>query len=225
MFPTTSTPSDDRAAQQGPRCSEEAGLETDARMPLLGVVSRLVKEKGFDIAAPAVKRWLDLGGQFVLLGTGEATSSTTFAQIEIDYPRPRERPPAVRRAVCPPDLRRRGRPADPVALRAVRPGPDDRHALRVPCPSPGGPAASPTPSSTPATRGGNGRHVRRVPSRGRLWDALERALLRVRAEPGRWRELQRRGMHTDFSWARSAPAVRRALRARPGGASGIVFSP
>ncbi len=44
-----------RRAQNKAALQDEAGLEKDARMPLLGVVSRLVKEKGFDIAAPAVQ--------------------------------------------------------------------------------------------------------------------------------------------------------------------------
>ncbi len=50
--------------------------------------------------------------------------------------------------------------------------------------------------------GGNGLMFDE-PTPAALWDALER-LLRARAEPGFWRELQRRGMRTDFSWPRSA---------------------
>ncbi len=65
---------------------KEAGLDPDPRMPLLAVVSRLVKEKGFDIAAPAIKRWLDRGGQFVLLGTGDPTLEHDYAQFEARYP-------------------------------------------------------------------------------------------------------------------------------------------
>ncbi len=66
---------------------EEAGLEQDFRMPLLAVVSRLVKEKGFDIAAPAVRRWLERGGQFVLLGTGDPVLEHEYAEFEMRYPR------------------------------------------------------------------------------------------------------------------------------------------
>jgi hypothetical protein len=75
-----------RRPQNKVALQDDAGLEKDARMPLLGVVSRLVKEKGFDIAAPAVKRWLDRGGQFVLLGTGDPAIEHEFAQFEMRYP-------------------------------------------------------------------------------------------------------------------------------------------
>ena len=40
-----------------------------------------------------------------------------------------------------------------------------------------------------------------------LWDCLERAL-RVYADPQKWRQMQRRGMRSDFSWKR--PAARYA---------------
>src|SRR5262249_9401006 len=65
---------------------EEAGLISDPRMPLLGVVSRLVKEKGFEMAVPAIKRWLDRGGQFVLLRTGDPTPDHESGQFATRYP-------------------------------------------------------------------------------------------------------------------------------------------
>jgi len=53
-----------------------------------------------------------------------------------------------------------------------------------------------------------------------FWDALERAR-RVYADPKQWRELQRRGMRSDFSWSRSAAeysALYERARALRGGA-------
>ena len=77
----------DQRANNKTALQQEAGLEPDARMPLLAVVSRLVKEKGFDIAGPAVRRWLERGGQFVLLGTGDPALEHEYAQFEMRYPR------------------------------------------------------------------------------------------------------------------------------------------
>src|SRR5215470_6031799 len=64
----------------------EASLEADPATPLLGVVSRLDSQKGFDIAGPGILRWLELGGQFVLLGTGDPRLEGEFAGLESAFP-------------------------------------------------------------------------------------------------------------------------------------------
>ena len=56
----------DKAALQ-----KEAGLPSDPERPLIGYVSRVTAQKGFDILIDALPDILDLGAQFVLLGTGE----------------------------------------------------------------------------------------------------------------------------------------------------------
>src|SRR2546426_259988 len=56
----------DKAALQ-----KEAGLPSDPTRPLIGYVSRVTAQKGFDILIDALPDILDLGIQFVLLGTGE----------------------------------------------------------------------------------------------------------------------------------------------------------
>jgi starch synthase len=57
---------DNKAALQ-----KEASLPPDANAPLIGYVSRVTGQKGFDILIDALPDILDLGIQFVLLGTGE----------------------------------------------------------------------------------------------------------------------------------------------------------
>ena len=48
------------------------GLPERANVPVIGAVSRLVSQKGFDLALPALRRLLlDTDAQFILLGTGE----------------------------------------------------------------------------------------------------------------------------------------------------------
>ncbi len=71
-------------------------LPVDDRVPLAGMVSRLFSQKGSDLAAAAVERWLAEGRlQFVVLGTGEeeyerslvelAACHTGQAAVRIDF--------------------------------------------------------------------------------------------------------------------------------------------
>ncbi|HEY6051805.1 MAG TPA: glycogen/starch synthase, partial [Thermoanaerobaculia bacterium] len=61
---------------------EEAGLDRSPAVPLVGVVSRLDWQKGLDVAAAPVRRWVEGGGQFVMLGTGERALEGEYAGIE-----------------------------------------------------------------------------------------------------------------------------------------------
>jgi len=179
----------------------EAGLETDARMPLLAVVSRLVKEKGFDIAAPANKRWLDRGGQFVLLGTGDPNLEHEYAQFEARYPhrasaRLRFDARYARRIYAGADailIPSRYEPCGLAQMIAMRYGcvPVARRT--------GGLADTVTDAGDP---GGTGLMFDEF-NPWALWDALDRAL-KVYAQPAKWAQLQKNGMARDFSWSRSA---------------------
>lgn len=60
---------------------EEFGLDIDPEKPILGVVSRLVHQKGLDLVAESVKEIIGMGYQFVLLGTGDAFIETQFSEI------------------------------------------------------------------------------------------------------------------------------------------------
>ena len=180
---------------------EEAGLEKDARMPLLGVVSRLVKEKGFDIAVPAVRRWIDRGGQFVLLGTGDPALEHEFAQLEVRY----AHRASVRLRFDGRYARRIYAGADALLIpsRYEPCGLAQMIAMRYGCVPvvrrTGGLADTVVDAGDP---GGNGLMFDEFHAWA-LWDALERAL-RVYAQGPKWVQLQRNGMGRDFSWAKSA---------------------
>lgn len=49
----------------------EDHLKVDPKAPLIGMVTRLVDQKGIDILLPALSTMMEMGMQFVLLGTGE----------------------------------------------------------------------------------------------------------------------------------------------------------
>ncbi|HEY6007914.1 MAG TPA: glycogen/starch synthase, partial [Geobacteraceae bacterium] len=66
--------------QRAVRLPERAGV------PLVGMVSRLVKQKGIDVLAEAIHRILALDLQFVLLGAGEPWAHFYFGDIMARYP-------------------------------------------------------------------------------------------------------------------------------------------
>jgi starch synthase len=180
---------------------EAAGLAVDAATPLLGVVSRLDHQKGLDIAMPGVLRWLEAGGQFVLLGTGEARLERAFAQLEGAYPgrasvRLRFDGVQARRIYGGADallIPSRYEPCGLTQMIAMRYGavPVARRT--------GGLADTVVDFGDP---GGNGVMFDGFDPLS-LADALDRAW-RARRDAALWSSLQKRGMSADFSWARSA---------------------
>ncbi len=50
---------------------EEAGFATEPKVPLLGMISRLVPQKGIDLLAGAIERIVGTGARLVILGTGD----------------------------------------------------------------------------------------------------------------------------------------------------------
>jgi starch synthase len=189
-----------RRAPNKTALQREAGLDPDARMPLLAVVSRLVKEKGFDIAAPAIKRWLDRGGQFVLLGTGDPALEHDYAQFELRYPRRA----SVRLRFDARYARRIYAGADALLIpsRYEPCGLAQMIAMRYGCVPvarrTGGLADTVTDAGDPGATGLMFDEF----NPWALWDALDRAL-KVYAHPAKWAELQKNGMGRDFSWSRS----------------------
>ena len=64
----------------------ELGLDSDPHAPLIGVVSRLVEQKGFDLVAQIVDRIVDQGAQFVVLGTGDPAIENEFRRVATERP-------------------------------------------------------------------------------------------------------------------------------------------
>jgi starch synthase len=50
---------------------ESAGLKADPKIPMLGIVSRLVQQKGIDLLADTIEQMVGTGAQLVLLGMGD----------------------------------------------------------------------------------------------------------------------------------------------------------
>jgi starch synthase len=71
-------------------CKQElqklSGLPENPDVPVVSMVSRLASHKGFDLVEYILPEILDLGVQFVLLGTGEADIEDYFRDIQNRYP-------------------------------------------------------------------------------------------------------------------------------------------
>ena len=65
---------------------KEMGLPVREDVPLIGMVSRMVKQKGIDILAEAIPWMMDLDLQFVMLGGGEPWAHFYFGDIMAAYP-------------------------------------------------------------------------------------------------------------------------------------------
>ncbi len=61
-------------------------LRSANRVPLIGIVSRLTDQKGFDLVAEAVEEIMALDLQMVILGTGQKKYHELFRQIVSRYP-------------------------------------------------------------------------------------------------------------------------------------------
>ncbi|MBI5474951.1 MAG: glycogen synthase [Ignavibacteriae bacterium] len=65
---------------------DKIGMEYNADRPLIGVISRLVAQKGFDLVAGAAERLMELDAQWVILGSGEDSFENLFSSLH--YARP-----------------------------------------------------------------------------------------------------------------------------------------
>ncbi len=80
------------ARDHGPKAANKAalqrelGLDGDPRAPLIGVVSRLVEQKGFDLVARIADRIVDRGAQLAVLGTGDPAIEGEFRRVAAARP-------------------------------------------------------------------------------------------------------------------------------------------
>ncbi len=64
---------------------EHFHLEFDEAIPLIGIVSRLVLQKGFDIVMDAINQLLGLDARWIILGSGEDKFEQMFMNVSRSY--------------------------------------------------------------------------------------------------------------------------------------------
>ncbi len=182
---------------------KENDFKVDPKIPLLGIVSRLVEQKGIDILIPALEEIAQKGFQFVLLGTGAEAYHQIFREIA-----KRKRgqfgihilfdAPMAKRIYSGADMMLFPSYYEPCGLGQMI-------ALRygaIPVVRATGGLADTIQDFTPLTGKGNG-FVFKDYTREAFLEALERAGTVFRDEKT-WAALIRNAMLSDFSWSASA---------------------
>lgn len=183
----------------------EYGLPAEPDLPLVGVISRLVHQKGFDVV---VEAWWDLLQRplrMVVLGTGEPEVVAGFRSLAEKAP---DRFAArfgydtalAHRIEAGADLFLMPSRYEPCGLTQM-------YSLRygtVPVVRATGGLVDTVEPWNPVTRRGTGFRFEHADGTGLMW-ALDQALA-ARADVPGWRRLVRNGMSRDFSWERSARA-------------------
>jgi starch synthase len=66
---------------------EAFGLPSKESVPLVGTISRLADQKGFDLIAGSLEEMLSYGTQYILLGTGERRYHDLFTVLSKKFPK------------------------------------------------------------------------------------------------------------------------------------------
>jgi starch synthase len=200
----------------------EYGLPEELSVPLLGMVSRLVDQKGVDLVVSALERLLTMNIRLVILGAGEPRYEQQLTAFAQRYP---ERL-GVRLAFDEP-LSHRIQAGSDCFLMPSRYEPcglTQLYSLRygtIPIVRATGGLRDTVQPFDPATGVGTG-FVFTEPSAEALLEAV-RAAVEVFDDKQNWRQLQRNAMAQDFSWDHSASQYvelyRQAAREKLGSAS------
>lgn len=182
---------------------KEMGLPVK-NVPLIGMITRLVEQKGLDLVAGIIDRLLETDLQFVLLGTGDRYYENVFSEVKHRYPEKAGiqigfNAILAQRIYAGADIflmPSRFEPCGLGQLIAMRYG-------TVPVVRAVGGLADTVHDFNPVTGSGNG-FVFSEYSEEALLHTVGRALALFRNDPARWEKLVRHAMEIDFSWARSA---------------------
>ena len=193
----------DKRAANKLALQREAGLAADASIPLIGCISRLTNQKGFDILSEVIDGLMDLPLQLVLMGTGDQYYHEMFTRLARRYPQKMSvfltfNASLAQKIFAGSDMflmPSRFEPCGSNQMAALRYG-------SVPIVRSTGGLADTVQDFDPATGDGNGFSFEKY-SGMMLFAAVVRALEDYRYRES-WRKLMESGMRADFSWTNSA---------------------
>jgi len=182
---------------------KEMGLPVQD-VPLLGLISRLVDQKGLDIMLEIVGELMQTEMQLVVLGSGDPHYEKLFADLREEFPHKVGvfigfNAILAQRIYAGADLflmPSRFEPCGLGQLISMRYG-------TVPVVRSTGGLADTVHDFNPATGSGNGFVFESYTGQA-LLGAIRRALKLYREDAAQWEQLVRRVMELDYSWARSA---------------------
>jgi starch synthase len=187
--------------------------------PLLGMISRLADQKGFDLLAEILEELFTLNIGFVLLGTGEQKYHDLFHRVALKYPQKAgiriaydDRLAHKIEAGC--DLFLMPSKYEPCGLNQI-------YSLKygtIPVVRATGGLDDTIVNYSPTTRKGNGFKFTPYDAKEFL-DEIKVAI-GFYSQPEHWRQVVQNAMAADFSWQRSAAAYlqlyRKALEKKSG---------
>lgn len=190
-----------KAAQKA-ELQKVSGLPVMAKTPLIGIISRLTDQKGFDILGYQIDAMLKRRVQLVLLGTGDSTYHDLFTRLAERYPNiavhltfNAELAQTIYAGSDMFLMPSRFEPCGLGQMIAMRYG-------SIPIVRATGGLADTVDDYDPATGKGTG-FVFHDYDCWELFAAVVRAQEAYRV-PATWQSLMRRAMERDFSWVRSA---------------------
>ncbi|HET7704686.1 MAG TPA: glycogen synthase GlgA [Thermoanaerobaculia bacterium] len=182
----------------------DAELKYNAKTPLIGVVSRLVEQKGFQLLLPILGKLLKAGAQAVILGSGDRVYEEGFMQVAEHHPETCRVWLGFDNALahlmyggC--DLLLMPSMYEPCGLNQMY---SLRYGTLPVVRLTGGLADTVIPYDGTNAEAANGFGFT-APSSEELYFATWIGMLNYR-DAKLWKNLQRNGMAADFSWARSA---------------------
>ena len=183
---------------------QEVGLPIPSgRVPLIGIISRLADQKGFDLIAEAIDQIMALNLQLVLLGTGDERYHRLFAEIGRKYPQKAGINLTFNNRLA--HLIEAGADIFLMPSRYEPCGLNQLYSLRygtIPVVRETGGLADTISDYNPQSGTGNGFLFRPYDSQEML-QAIKRALTLYQDKIS-WERLMRRAMGEDFSWRKSA---------------------
>jgi starch synthase len=185
---------------------ERFGIEANGNIPLLGVVSRLVQQKGLDLLAQIVPRLAAHPVQFIVLGAGEPELERAWRALAERYPRQLVVVIGYDEALA--HLIEAAADIFIMPSRFEPCGLNQLYSMRYGTPpvvrATGGLADTVTDCNARTLADGTATgFVFHEPAAAALLAAIDRALA-ARNDPATWRALQVNGMRRDFSWQASA---------------------
>ncbi len=179
------------------------GLEIPDGTPLIGAISRLTNQKGFDLISEDIEKVLNMGAAFVLLGTGEKKYHELFEKIGKRHPNR-----TGIRIAFDEKLAHKIEAGSDMFLMPSRYEPcglNQMYSLRygtIPIVRATGGLDDTIKSYNRRTRKGNGFKFKAYDPSS-LLTAVKRAV-ELFAEREHWRQIMKNAMSDDFSWASSA---------------------
>jgi starch synthase len=179
------------------------GLPVSPTLPVVGILSRLVSQKGFDIVARAWHDLLQKPMRMVVVGTGDPDVQDTFASLAVRAPdrfavRFVYDPVLAHKLIAGVDMLLMPSRYEPCGLTQM-------YSLRygtVPIVRATGGLVDTVEPFDAATGQGTGFRFDHADGTALVW-ALDRAL-QTYENAAAWRKLQENGMARDFSWGHSA---------------------